>query len=118
MIIGSFDTCEDGFTGKILAGAIAYDDVEICAKRESDLNFVTDYKVMAHTIIGFVPVGVGWRNDNGTIDIRLDNPTFPKPVWATLHTRGYFEGRLIWDRPLPVWEKIEFTVRNWFERPG
>lgn len=96
--IGTFTKSSNGFTGTIqtvgLKAKVAIAPVE---KRGDS---APDYRVY----VGKVEIGAGWaRTSKGGrefVSLKLDDPSFPAPIYATLTEVEGQEGlQLIWSRP-------------------
>jgi uncharacterized protein (DUF736 family) len=101
--IGAFTRNEDGsFTGAIrtlnINVAATFEPVDKPSGRSPH------YRITAHGP-GFsgVELGAGWRKTGKTsgadfVSVKLDDPAFPAPVYASLVEGEAGEHRLIWSR--------------------
>ena len=96
--IGSFTASENGFAGTIKTLNLNVKAKIIRVDRTSD--DAPDYRVMA----GPVEFGAGWQkqargSERDYISIKLDDPSFAAPIYATLTEIQGQEGlQLIWSR--------------------
>lgn len=94
-IIGTFTRDEHGFAGTIKT--LTLDVMAKIRKVEVTSDKAPDYRINA----GSVEFGAGWAKTNKEgreyISIKLDDPSFPGPVFASLVEQdGRFS--LIWNR--------------------
>lgn len=96
--IGTFTKANNGnFTGTITTAVLKLKATIRPVDRESDK--APDYRLS----VGTVECGAGWqktsREGRDYISVKLDDPTFPAPIYATLvetDTAGQYA--LIWSR--------------------
>ncbi|CAL4868273.1 hypothetical protein MMA231_02548 [Asticcacaulis sp. MM231] len=98
-IIGTFTASGQNFTGKI--NTLKLDvDIHIVATEAPSENS-PDFRLMA----GDVEVGAGWKRTGRDsrreyLSVKLDDPTFPHPVYASLVASDAPDVfHLIWSRP-------------------
>jgi uncharacterized protein (DUF736 family) len=98
-VIGTFSPIENGYAGSISTLTLNA-EVTILANPRKDGRNAPDFRVMA----GAVEVGVAWRRSiEGAqkilLRVKLDDPTWPEPVWGALLEPGA-DGiaRLLWRR--------------------
>ena len=96
--IGTFTTTKNGFTGQIKTLAL---NVKARLERvETPSENGPQFRIFS----GAVELGAGWQKQaKGTerhyISVKLDDPSFPAPVYATLsETDTAGEYALIWSR--------------------
>lgn len=98
-IIGTFSAVNDGYAGSIrtlmLNGRVK---ITAIARKEADSS--PDFKITC----GTAEIGAAWRRtkhstDQSYLRVRLDDPTWPQPVWGVL-LEATDDGlvRLIWSR--------------------
>jgi uncharacterized protein (DUF736 family) len=97
-IIGTFVKSDTGFTGTIKTVSLNFKARLV--ETEGGSENAPDYRVYS----GAAEVGAGWKrtaeNSRAYISIKLDDPSFPHPIYASL-----FEGEdpdtfnLLWSRP-------------------
>lgn len=96
--IGSFTRGDDGiYTGEIRTLTLKVKATIRPVEREHDKS--PGYRVSA----GSVEFGAGWTKaarDSGTeyLSLKLDDPSFPAPIYATLTQGDNGEHKLIWSR--------------------
>ena len=95
--IGNFARGEDGvFHGTIRTVTLDVETVIRPAGKESDK--APDYRVFA----GPVEFGAAWRKisreDRAYLSVKLDDPSFAAPIYASLVEGENGELRLIWSR--------------------
>ena len=96
--IGTFTSTETGFSGSIRTLAL---NVKVrIARVESPSEKGPQYRIFA----GAVELGAAWQKrsaetDRDYLSVKLDDPSFPAPIYATLteieDNSGY---QLIWSR--------------------
>lgn len=96
--IGTFTTTENGFTGSIRTLALNV------KARISRVENPTEKGPQFRVFAGTVEFGAAWQktSDQGRdfLSVKLDDPSFPAPIYATLAEVEGFEGfQLIWSRP-------------------
>jgi uncharacterized protein (DUF736 family) len=96
--IGSFTASENGFSGTIKTLNLNVKAKIVRVERSSD--DAPDFRVLA----GNVEFGAGWQKqaretERDYISVKLDDPSFPAPIYATLTEVQGQEGlQLIWSR--------------------
>ena len=96
--IGSFSRSDEGvYTGEIRTLTLKVKATIRPVEREHDKS--PDFRVSA----GAVEFGAGWSKaarDSGTeyLSLKLDDPSFPAPIYATLTQGDNGEHKLIWSR--------------------
>ncbi len=97
--IGSFTTTKNGFTGQIKTLAL---NVKARFERvENPSENGPQFRIYSNA----VELGAGWQNqakgsERDYISVKLDDPSFPAPIYATLIEVDGQEGlQLIWSRP-------------------
>lgn len=96
--IGTFKRSDDG----IFAGTIRTLNINVKAvikPAAKDSERAPDYRVSANG----VELGAAWSKtakDSGTeyLSIKIDDPSFPAPIYATLIQGDQGEHKLIWSR--------------------
>ncbi|THV12802.1 DUF736 domain-containing protein [Rhizobium rhizophilum] len=97
--IGTFTSTENGFTGSIRT--LALNVKARIARIENPSDKGPQFRIFA----GSVELGAAWQKrsaetDRDYLSVKLDDPSFPSPIYATLTEvegeRGY---QLIWSRP-------------------
>ena len=97
--IGTFTTTKNGFTGQIKTLAL-----NVKARFERVEN-PSDNGPQFRIFSGAVELGAAWQKQaKGTerdyLSVKLDDPSFPAPIYATLVEVEGEEGmQLIWSRP-------------------
>jgi uncharacterized protein (DUF736 family) len=95
--IGNFTKTETGFTGAVKTLTL---NVKATFRAEpSENDKAPDYRVLA----GATEFGAGWkklsRDNREYISVKLDDPSFPAPIYATLvETEEGASYNLIWSR--------------------
>ena len=97
--IGTFITTDNGFTGSIRTLAL---NVEArIARVDSPSDKGPHFRIYA----GAVELGAAWQkrseqNDRDYLSVKLDDPSFSAPIYATLtEVEGEDGYQLIWSRP-------------------
>jgi uncharacterized protein (DUF736 family) len=97
--IGTFTTTKNGFTGQIKTLAL---NVKARLERvENPSENGPQFRIYS----GSVELGAGWQKqakdtERDYISVKLDDPSFPAPIYATLIEVEGQEGlQLIWSRP-------------------
>lgn len=94
-IIGTFTRSNDDYSGKIQT--LTVNVTATIKKVDVTSEKAPDYRITA----GGADIGAGWtktsRDGKEYVSVKLDDPTFPAPVFANLHPQddGY---ALIWSR--------------------
>ncbi|QEE43319.1 DUF736 domain-containing protein (plasmid) [Rhizobium sp. WL3] len=97
--IGTFTSTENGFTGSIRT--LALNVKARIARVENPSDKGPQYRIFA----GSVELGAAWQKrsaetDRDYLSIKLDDPSFPAPIYATLTEVDGEDGyQLIWSRP-------------------
>jgi len=98
MNLGTFTKADNGiFTGTITSLTLKAKTAIRPVEKESDK--APDYRLT----VGTVECGAGWkktsRENRDYISVKLDDPAFPAPIYATLvETETAGEYALIWSR--------------------
>lgn len=95
--IGTFARGESGeFHGTIRTIALDFEAVIRPSEKETERS--PDYRLFA----GAIEFGAAWaktsREDRAYLSVKLDDPSFPAPIYASLIEGGNGEHRLIWSR--------------------
>ncbi|MBY2926956.1 DUF736 domain-containing protein [Rhizobium leguminosarum] len=97
--IGNFTANENGFTGSIRT--LALNVKARIARVDSPSDKGPHFRIYA----GNVELGAAWQKRSGESDrdylsVKLDDPSFPAPIYATLsEVEGEDGYQLIWSRP-------------------
>ncbi|RVJ67565.1 DUF736 domain-containing protein [Sinorhizobium medicae] len=97
--IGTFTSTESGFTGSIRTLALNVKARIVRVESPSDKG--PHFRIYA----GSVELGAAWQkrsseSDRDYLSVKLDDPSFPAPIYATLAEVDGEEGlQLIWSRP-------------------
>jgi len=97
--IGTFTSTENGFTGSIRT--LALNVKARIARIENPSDKGPHYRIYA----GTVELGAAWQKTSEQtqrdyLSIKLDDPSFPAPIYATLtEVEGEAGYQLIWSRP-------------------
>ena len=96
--IGTFTSTENGFTGSIRT--LALNVKARIARVENPSDKGPQFRIYA----GNVELGAAWQktSEQGRdyLSVKLDDPSFPAPIYATLAGVEGEEGlQLIWSRP-------------------
>ncbi|MBY2918751.1 DUF736 domain-containing protein [Rhizobium leguminosarum] len=97
--IGTFTASENGFTGSIRT--LALNVKARIARVDSPSDKGPHFRIYA----GNVELGAAWQKRSGESDrdylsVKLDDPSFPAPIYATLsEVEGEDGYQLIWSRP-------------------
>ena len=96
--IGTFTSNGNGFTGTVKTLALNVKAKLVPAERTSEKG--PDFRILA----GNVEFGAAWKKtserDRDYLSVKLDDPSFPAPIYATLIEVEGEEGlQLIWSRP-------------------
>lgn len=97
--IGHFAIAPDGYVGAIRSLKLALKNVHFRAVECDDSKKQPAYRIAA---AGGVEIGAAWkrtsREGNEYLSVKLDDPSFPAPVFARLHAvEDGFD--LVWSRP-------------------
>ena len=95
--IGTFTRSDNGnFTGTVRT--LSLNVKATLRSSEKDHDKAPDYRLFAGTI----ECGAAWkktsRDDREYLSIKLDDPSFPAPIYASLIEGDNGEHRLIWSR--------------------
>ena len=97
--IGTFTTNTNGFTGTI--STLALNVKARIARVENPSDKGPHFRIYA----GNVELGAAWQKrsadaDRDYLSVKLDDPSFPAPIYATLtEVEGEDGYQLIWSRP-------------------
>ncbi|WEJ08491.1 MULTISPECIES: DUF736 domain-containing protein [Sinorhizobium/Ensifer group] len=97
--IGTFTTSETGFNGSIRT--LALNVKARIARIENPSDKGPHFRIYA----GNVELGAAWhkrseQTDRDYLSVKLDDPSFPAPIYATLtEIEGEDGYQLIWSRP-------------------
>jgi uncharacterized protein (DUF736 family) len=97
--IGTFTANENGFTGTVRT--LALNVKASIARVENPSDKGPHFRIYA----GKVELGAAWQkrsteSDRDYLSIKLDDPSFPAPIYATLtEVEGEDGYQLIWSRP-------------------
>lgn len=95
--IGTFSRTESGFTGSVKTLTLNVKSVKFIPA-EGDNEKGPDYRVLA----GTTEFGAAWkkRSDKGNdyLSVKLDDPSFPAPIYASLVEVEGEDLALIWSR--------------------
>jgi uncharacterized protein (DUF736 family) len=97
--IGTFTTTENGFSGSIRT--LALNVKARIARVDNPSDKGPHFRIYA----GNVELGAAWQkrsveSDRDYLSVKLDDPSFPAPIYATLsEVEGEDGYQLIWSRP-------------------
>lgn len=97
--IGTFTSSENGFDGSIRT--LALNVKARIARTENASDKGPHFRIYA----GKVELGAAWQkrsseSDRDYLSVKLDDPSFPAPIYATLtEVEGENGYQLIWSRP-------------------
>jgi uncharacterized protein (DUF736 family) len=97
--IGIFTSTENGFTGSVRT--LALNVKARIARIDNPTDKGPHYRIYA----GNVELGAAWQkrsseSDRDYLSVKLDDPSFPAPIYATLtEVDGEAGLHLIWSRP-------------------
>ncbi|MCA1869746.1 DUF736 domain-containing protein [Agrobacterium genomosp. 3] len=96
--IGTFTSTENGFAGSIRT--LALNVKARIARVENPSDKGPQFRIFA----GSVELGAAWQKrseqDRDYLSVKLDDPSFPAPIYATLtEVEGEDGYQLIWSRP-------------------
>jgi uncharacterized protein (DUF736 family) len=103
MILGYFayDRQADEYSGKLITLTVQMDNI-LFRRSEKSGKREPDYRVIADTSIGPVEIGAAWKRTSGRgqeiLSVKLDDPTFAKPVNAALVLDQKDTAALVWTR--------------------
>ena len=97
--IGTFTKTEIGFVGEIVTLTFQANNVRLVPEATG-----TDNAPTHRAYVGRAEIGAAWskRSSEGRdyLSVKLDDPSFPAPIYATLIEVEGQEGlQLIWSRP-------------------
>lgn len=94
--IGTFKSDNGGFTGIIKT--LTLNAKTTFRPSEKDNDKAPDYRIFC----GAIECGAAWkktsRDDREYLSVKLDDPSFPSPIYASLLECEGGEYRLIWSR--------------------
>ena len=96
--IGTFTASNNGFTGSVKTLTLNVKATFVATEKENDK--APDYRIFA----GVTEFGAAWKktardNDREYLSVKLDDPSFPAPIYASLVKVEGEEGFiLIWSR--------------------
>ena len=94
--IGTFKSDNGGFTGIIRT--LTLNAKATFRPSEKDNEKAPDYRIFS----GAIECGAAWkktsRDDREYLSVKLDDPSFPAPIYASLLEGENGEHRLIWSR--------------------
>jgi uncharacterized protein (DUF736 family) len=96
--IGTFTSNGNGFAGTVKTLALNVKAKLVPAERTSEKG--PDFRILT----GNVEFGAAWKKtsdrDRDYLSVKLDDPSFPAPIYATLiEVEGEQGLQLIWSRP-------------------
>ena len=97
--IGTFTATESGFTGTVRTLALNV------KARIARVEITSDKGPHFRIYAGNVELGAAWQkrsneSDRDYLSVKLDDPSFPAPIYATLtEVEGEDGYQLIWSRP-------------------
>ena len=96
--IGTFTKTAKGFTGEIVTMSVQQKKVRI----EAETDVQNDKAPTHRVFVGRAEIGAGWaqRSKEGRdyLSLKLDDPSFNAPVYASLIQGDNGENKLIWSR--------------------
>lgn len=98
-VIGNFSAVNDGFAGSIRT-LVLNGRVRIISNDRKAGAGAPDFRV----VLGGTEVGAAWRktkqgSEQAYLKVRLDDPTWPQPIWGVLLESGEAGVlRLVWRR--------------------
>jgi uncharacterized protein (DUF736 family) len=100
-IIGSFTSDGDGYAGDIRTLTISTKARFVRAEDGASGNRAPDFRIFVGP--GVVEIGAAWTKqarDTGRtyLSIKLDDPCFPAPIFASLHKAENGSFNLVWSR--------------------
>lgn len=94
--IGTFSKADDGFTGVIKTLSVNVKAKLVAVEAEGDNS--PNYRIYA----GDVELGAAWNKtsqaDKAYVSVKLDDPSLPAPIHASLHEGEGGRYNLIWTR--------------------
>lgn len=95
--IGTFSRTENGFSGSVKTLSLNVKSVKFVPAQGDNENG-PDFRVLA----GVVEFGAAWKkqSDRGAayLSVKLDDPSFPAPIYASLVETDGEDLALIWSR--------------------
>ena len=96
--IGTFSRTENGYSGSVKTLTLNVKSVKFVPVVERDNEKGPDFRVIA----AGVELGAAWkkRSDKGNdyLSVKLDDPSFPAPIYASLVESESEDLALIWSR--------------------
>ncbi|MBX5141236.1 DUF736 domain-containing protein [Rhizobium lentis] len=100
--IGTFSRTENGFAGAVKTLNLNVKSVKF-VPAEGDNENGPDFRIFAGTTVEF---GAAWNKQsdkgNAYLSVKLDDPSFPAPIYASLVETEGEELALIWSRRRPA----------------
>ena len=98
--IGNFTKTGTGYKGEIVTMSVQQKNVRIVAESEPASENAPSHRVF----VGRAEIGAAWSKQSQEgrdyLSVKLDDPSFPAPIYATLVEVEGDEGmQLIWSRP-------------------
>ena len=95
--IGTFTASNNGFTGSVKTLMLNVKATFVATEKENDK--APDYRILA----GATEFGAAWKktareNDREYLSVKLDDPSFPAPIYASLVKGEADSFTLIWSR--------------------
>ena len=94
--IGSFTATHNGYTGIITALTVSAPAVFQPTQKKSEK--APDFRIYSHG----AEIGAAWRRTSKTdkpyLSVKLDDPSFEKPIYARLVNDSDEKSKLIWSR--------------------
>ena len=104
MIIGNFESAQDGYAGRVQTLRVDA-ELNIVPAQPSDTENAPQWRVMLGEGEFAIEIGAGWNRTGARagayIAVQIDDPTLPKPLRANL-VRSHNEPQqyqLLWSRP-------------------
>ena len=97
--IGTFTAADNGYTGSVKTLTLNVKAKFVATEKENDK--APDFRIFA----GATEFGAAWKKtaretEREYLSVKLDDPSFPAPIYATLAEVEGEEGlQLIWSRP-------------------
>lgn len=99
--IGTFTRTENGYTGSVKTLTLNVKTVKF-SREEGENEKGPAYRIFA----GATEFGAAWRErsakGNDYLSVKLDDPSFPAPIYASLVETDGEELALIWSRRRPA----------------
>ncbi|TKT82463.1 DUF736 domain-containing protein [Aquamicrobium sp. LC103] len=100
--IGTFTRTPNGFTGSVKTLTLNVKSVKVVEAEGSDNEKSPDFRVLT----GATEFGAAWKEKsakgNDYLSVKLDDPSFPAPIFASLVETEGEEWALIWSRRRPA----------------